>query len=440
MDQPGNDTMAAPSSDSESASEAVAAPGPFLRQDEVTTAHPHPRTRSTHFPFLSLPAEVRVMIYGYLLVLPDEGNIHIVPKDEGSMFGSPSAHRDSNVFRNQTLNILLVSKLIYAEAVKEFYSENTFNFGRSHYCKLCPGEFEPNDNERIATCQTFLTGRSPNMLANIKSIEIGISMPWPPRHRLNADFLRPVINTLNCDLPVLGHLTLNFHGFCPGVLHTPWRWPSSPQRWLGVLLELRKISNLHIYYSCDRTVISELRYGDPPSPHKNHLGRMVAFASFLRAHLLKNADDLGNRNIQAHLRHWSSFTLGRWKRKMERVYVVECHDDENGNSFLRPAVRLEPRQIGFLEKRAKDGDDRAVLGDILREEVFLEEKWRRLTTTRWDWSDEDEEIGASDAEDWDLSDDGDNDSLNGEDLSGVETTFTRDEHYLKTYAQLRSRP
>ncbi|KKY23050.1 hypothetical protein UCDDS831_g03175 [Diplodia seriata] len=264
MDQPGKDKMAAPASDPESASEGVAAPGPFLRQAEVTTAHPHPRTRSTHFPFLSLPAEVRVMIYGYLLVLPDKGSIRIVPKDEGPMFSNPSAHRDSNVFRNQTLNILMVNKLIYAEAAKEFYSGTHFNFGRGRFA-----------NGPILACQTFLIGLSPNMLACIKSIEIVISMPFPFQPCLNEDVFRTLINILNFFLPAFDHLTLNFYG--------------------------------------------------------------TSYRSY----------DLDN---------------------------------------------------------------------------------------------EDEELGLSDTEDWDLSDDGDRDSLNGEDLSGIRTTFTRDENYLETYAQPPGQP
>ncbi|KAL0264921.1 hypothetical protein SLS55_000875 [Diplodia seriata] len=429
--------MAAPASDPESASEGIAAPGPFLRQAEVTTAHPHPRTRSTHFPFLSLPAEVRVMIYGYLLVLPDEGNIRIVPKDEGPMFSNPSAHCDSNVFRNQTLNILMVNKLIYAEAAKEFYSGTHFNFGRGRFA-----------NGPILACQTFLIGLSPNMLACIKSIEIVISMPFPFQPCLNEDVFRTLINILNFFLPAFDHLTLNFYGTCPDIRRLPWHWPTigcPSQKWLGVLLTLRKRGNLHIHYNCNKITDYVSDDFDEDVDEAERLGGMVAFVSFLRTHLLRNADNLANRNIRAHQRHWASFTLGRWKRKSDRVCVVECHDDENGNSLLPPLARSAPRQIGILEKHAKnlDGDARGAIEDKVRAEIDTEEYADRLTYSAYrsyDLDNEDEELGLSETEDWDLSDDGDRDSLNGEDLSGIRTTFTRDENYLETYAQPPGQP
>lgn len=91
---------------------------------------------------------------------------------------------------------------------------------------------------------------------------------------------------------------------CPDVRRAIWKrhltnnQHSDPRKWLGVLLELRKVKRLRISYD------------DLGQPYdrgwdysEEYISTAVAFVSYLRAHLLKNADGLGKQNIQIHQRH-----------------------------------------------------------------------------------------------------------------------------------------
>lgn len=59
---------------------------------------------------------------------------------------------------------------------------------------------------------------------------------------------------------------------------------------------------------------------------------MASFAGFVRAHILQGGEKLGVRNLRGHSRYVAEFTFGTWKRKIERFILLECHDNEKGES------------------------------------------------------------------------------------------------------------
>ncbi len=76
-------------------------------------------TAATSFAFLLLPFEIRQMIYKALLVPAHD--VHVAREAEPH-------YRHKELSRSH-LNILGVSKQIYAEASNVFYGNNTFVFG-----------------------------------------------------------------------------------------------------------------------------------------------------------------------------------------------------------------------------------------------------------------------------------------------------------------------
>ncbi|KAB2578025.1 hypothetical protein BFW01_g9372 [Lasiodiplodia theobromae] len=402
--------------------------------------HPTYRKISPHFPFLELPPEIRVIIYEYLLVFPDNENgglrIELHPDTEASE-RSCRAASDSSVVRNRALNILLVSKAVFSEAGKVFYSDCNFNFDDKP--DNPDGKFES-----ILICQAFLTARSSFTLKYITSVAFTIHLDWMADKNPNAKVLGSLVNTLNTDLPAFEQLGLTLYGSCPETRRTPWNWypPNDkhdhPQKWFGVLLELRKVKYLLINYK-DFEPYDLYPYDDEDLEFaKERIGRSVAFVSFLRAHLLKNAGELGTRNILVYSRHIATFTQERWKRKMDRISIIICYDDENGKSIQeKSAMRPSPLHIGVLEKCVKEGKDPKEFEEELRVNIVANDDDLGYSIfSRNLFLEGALELGMSDTEDWDVSDGGDNDSLKDVDLGSFDCTFITDEEFFKTYHQL----
>lgn len=399
--------------------------------------HPAYRKISPHFPFLELPPEIRVIIYEYLLVFPDShnGGVRIqLQSDTEASERSCRAARDSSLFRNRALNVLLVSKAVFTEAGKVFYSDSHFNFDDNP-----DGKFES-----VLTCQAFLTARSSFTLKYIKSIGFNIHLDWMADENPNAKVLGSLVNTLNDDLPVFEQLVLTLHGSCPETRRTPWNWypPNDehdhPQKWFGVLLELRKVKYLLVHYK-DYEPYDLYPYDDEDLEFaKERIGRSVAFVSFLRAHLLKNAGELGTRNILVYSRHIATFKQERWKRKMDRISITMCYDDENGKSIQEEsATRPSPMHIGVLEKCVKEGKDPKEFEEELRANIVAgDDDLGYSIFSHNSFLERGLELGMSDTEDWDVSDGGDNDSLKDVDLGKIDCTFIKDEEFFKTYRQL----
>ncbi|KAK0658478.1 hypothetical protein DIS24_g4727 [Lasiodiplodia hormozganensis] len=419
----------------QSALEAADIPGNLPYQTEDTIAHPPYRKISLHFPFFKLPPEMRLIIYEHLLVFPDKGIVRIEPKsDHEASKHSCQADRNSSVLRNRALNVLLASKAVFAEAAKVFYSNSHFEFDDN------PGR----ECNSTLTCQAFLTSRSSFTLKYIKSVGVSIILDRISDTDPNAKALGSLVNTLNNDLPAFEQLILAFYGTCPETRRTPWNWyppndeDDHPQKWFGVLLELRKVNSLGIYYD-DCEAYNLYPYNDEDLEHAREcIGRSVAFVRFLRAHLLKNANELGTRNIYVHSRHHATVQQELWKRKMDRRTVVFCCDSENGASFIPPSkVRLSPRHIGVLEKCVKEEKDPKEFEEDLRSNIAADDDYLGYSIVTHDGDlDQTLEQDMSDTEDWDMSDNGDNDSLKDVDLRNINCTFVNDEEFFKTYHQL----
>lgn len=426
------DNMAVPHT--QSTLEATDIPaGDLPYQTKDTSAQPPYRKISPHFPFLKLPPEMRLIIYEHLLVFPDKGIVNIKLKsDHEASKHSCQVDRNSSALRNRALNVLLVSKAVFAEAAKVFYSENHFL-----------STDDSNEYESILACHAFLTARSSLTLKYIKSVGFSIHLDWISDESPNAKVLGSLVNTLN-DLPAFDQLFLAIHGACPETRRTPWNWyppndeHDNPRKWFGVLLQLPKVKFLLIYYE-DYELYDLHPYDEGDSQlARECIGRSVAFVSFLRANLLKNANELGTRNMHVYSRHFATFKQECWKRKMDRKTVVVCADDENGNSIPQTlGPRLSPLHIGVLEKCINEGKDPKEFEEDLRINIAAADDHLGYSIFDYDEDlDQTPEQDMSDTEGWDVSDGGDNDSLKDVDLGKIDCTFVKDEEFFKTYQQL----
>lgn len=402
-------------------------------------------TRSCYFPFLDLPRELRDMIYAVMLVRGDVKCIarkvttdstlsvkssKIPVKQRGTFIAS--LHRNEGTIEykmsykirtrsdlSDYISIFLINNQVYHEATRIFYLRNKFCFpGVLHYRRLPP-----------SVCCAFLQDRTSYTLGYIRSLEIEIQPRIRSRtkcpqtgdaiitHRLLA-----MVEVINTNLTQLEHLSFQFIGEPPDLRKLPWPYDLE---WVDVLLRLPKLKSLAVCYNNANSG----RY----THSSDDVGRMVAFVSFLRSRLLKNGDQLGTRNIQVHNRHDVGLYNGFWKRKKDRVLEIKCHDNDKGKSLLQPVRRKSPRVTGVVQKRLK-GENRA--NEERRRSVKSHfhtqgdgNAWKRYSLSKSQLRGE--QWGASDVSDWDVSDDSDNDSLNGIDISGMNTSYAVDKGYLQ---------
>ena len=81
-----------------------------------------PTTSDQPFRFMDLPTELRLQIYGYLVVV---GKVFYKPDDD-SVLSSPRRFKDLRAYRKPDLSILMVSKAVHKEAEEVFLSQNLF--------------------------------------------------------------------------------------------------------------------------------------------------------------------------------------------------------------------------------------------------------------------------------------------------------------------------
>lgn len=317
------------------------------------------------------------------------------------------------------ISIFLINNQVYHEATRIFYLRNKFCFASmSRYRKLSP-----------SVCCAFLQDRTSYTLGYIRSLEIEIRLRIRSRSKrpqtsdaINKHRLLAMVEVINTNLTQLEHLSLQLIGEPPDLRKLPWPYDLE---WVDVLLQLSKLKFLAVCYE-------NLNSGRH-TYSSDDVGRMVAFVSFLRSIPLKNGDQLGTRNIQVHNRHHLVLCNGFWKRKKERVLKIKCHDNDKGKSLLQPVRRKSPRVTGAVQKRL-EGENKA--NEERRRSIKSHfhtqgdgNAWKRYSLSQRQVTGE--QLGASDVSDWDASDDSDNDSLNGIDISGMNTSYAVDKGYLQ---------
>ncbi|KAF2500653.1 hypothetical protein BU16DRAFT_557110 [Lophium mytilinum] len=131
---------------------------------------------------MSLPCEVREMIYELLLVdsVPITVYSHRLtsPYTPNNDQRAP-LHSASSRFAHLTLGLLRVNRTIAMESASLFYSHNTFKFGDRHQSTLYHADGPPEQNDYWDAIYSFLYCIGPEYRARIRYIEADISRPIP---------------------------------------------------------------------------------------------------------------------------------------------------------------------------------------------------------------------------------------------------------------------
>ena len=105
----------------------------------VKLEHAEYQASNAHLSFMHLPAEIRIQIYEYLLVMPHQGYIKCeitIPLRHKPLFHAFSCHAN--------LEILRVNKHMRAEASSIFYGMNTFGISERPGFGIRSGQIDPS--------------------------------------------------------------------------------------------------------------------------------------------------------------------------------------------------------------------------------------------------------------------------------------------------------
>jgi hypothetical protein len=146
-----------------SAATAAASAAAVVAANLINTASTlsSPTTSDQPFRFMDLPTELRLRIYGYLVVV---GKVFYKPDDD-SVFSNPR-FKDFRAYREPDLSILRVSKAVHKEAEEVYLSQNLF---------VLPVQLEKYFDVSRSTPLMF----SENASKYMKHISVGVSAGIP---------------------------------------------------------------------------------------------------------------------------------------------------------------------------------------------------------------------------------------------------------------------
>ncbi|KAH7086597.1 hypothetical protein FB567DRAFT_74811 [Paraphoma chrysanthemicola] len=134
-------------------------------------SHGSQKVPPVHFPFLSLPAEVRNKVYGLLYEFYDP--LHIVAADYEP--GKSVIHRAVDA-DDLDIKLLLVSRKIYEEASSILYKHNTFTFVRTYSVATDKNEINHDFLTRVAVPWIRDLGSRAQLLRRF-CIDLGVLCP-----------------------------------------------------------------------------------------------------------------------------------------------------------------------------------------------------------------------------------------------------------------------
>ncbi|KAK8223174.1 hypothetical protein HDK90DRAFT_113898 [Phyllosticta capitalensis] len=329
-----------------------------------------------YFPLVRLPRELRDMIYEKMLVIgvvriqavahsrsPDIYRRNSLPNPRAPIarratFYSTASFdfeecsyecATSRLSGLPTIGILQTCWQVYRESASLFYSRNTFFFDQSD-----KGSFQHYVHSAIETGRAFFDDRPRRTRKWFKSIKFNLGTynlsplldAGKPFHcgvstDQVADFYRTLRDRLKLD-----HLSILLRGWPPEVRLGKFKVDYHAYQESRVIRQSRVDLGL-LLLLCDFPRVALEICAKPlsePDASSRDLGRLVAFAAFLRSRLLKGGEALGNSNIAVHNRHLVEVFHAADKpedtmcrRHKTRTYVVRCDDDQSGRSFLTPA-------------------------------------------------------------------------------------------------------
>ncbi|KAK8242879.1 hypothetical protein IWZ00DRAFT_546415 [Phyllosticta capitalensis] len=288
-----------------------------------------------YFPLVRLPRELRDMIYEKMLVIgvvriqavahsrsPDIYRRNSLPNPRAPIarratFYSTASFdfeecsyecATSRLSGLPTIGILQTCWQVYRESASLFYSRNTFFFDQSD-----KGSFQHYVHSAIETGRAFFDDRPRRTRKWFKSIKFNLGTynlsplldAGKPFHcgvstDQVADFYRTLRDRLKLD-----HLSILLRGWPPEVRLGKFKVDYHAYQESRVIRQSRVDLGL-LLLLCDFPRVALEICAKPlsePDASSRDLGRLVAFAAFLRSRLLKGGEALGNSNIAVHNRH-----------------------------------------------------------------------------------------------------------------------------------------
>ncbi|KAK7539350.1 uncharacterized protein J3D65DRAFT_277021 [Phyllosticta citribraziliensis] len=386
-----------------------------------------------YFPLLKLPRELQDQIYEHALVVEvlrihpvshfdEEEELSFYDKKDRELAPRRPIHKRSTYlidhpdFRLENsyeyvdldppaVSIFQTCRQVYRESACIFYSKNVFFFDDKHR-----DEFGSGCTRSLRSAVAFFRDRPTCAMNWIKSIKIKLRIAareegtdlfggyfdqWSEEDLDEFSFL------VQKTLPALEHFSVMVKGWPPDVRMGRVRQEHPKDRDVteyGMLLLLPKVKRFSM------EILAGIGHGHSEDP-----GRLVAFAAFIRSHLLKGGEDLGTSRITVHKRHWMKPVRPVddpqsivYNRTSDRLFVARCDDDESGKSFLKPVEH--PSSF----RTSKNHWDQVMgVGLQFRPEHFDLEYSLRTKVGK-----------ADEYPDYAESDDGETDSLKDVDLSG----------------------
>ncbi|KUI72254.1 hypothetical protein VM1G_07443 [Cytospora mali] len=344
------------------------------------------RARLDHFPVMSLPGEVRNIIWGFCM---EGSDTDIYPRRVAANETIRRSTLDNRTYTDRhgtdgsLLRLLRVSRQVYQE-VAPIYYDRTFSF--------------PMGTARVSlrhigliNAYLFLTDRPADSLASITGLRIDLTAYESEADQMFAtieegDGAQCITGLLQLmgNMESLGRIDLSFSGWPPDMRTEPWDFEvpanarpmnernTGPREypWLELLRNLQRMNRVRIRVTASLGDGEATAFGD----YDPHMARVVCFIRAVRNSILRQGERLGNTFIHVRTRHGFEHDQDRM-RSQWRELVVECdteyraRTDTHIDHYERPQRDMSDDRVGGPD--AYTGSDDGSQDSLLSRKEWL---------------------------------------------------------------------